>query len=127
VAQYADACNLTGEVPAVRRSLEVLHRHCAEVGRDPATIEVTHLSSVRMLPGGERAVAAGPSSGGSGRGRRGGVQAVTGTVEDHVLRARALQAAGVQHMIVSIDGVWDSPALDLFAEVVRELTPQATA
>jgi hypothetical protein len=108
----------------------VLHRHCAEVGRDPATIEVTHLSSVRMLPGGERANAAGPSSGGSGgsgRGRRGGVQAVTGTVEDHVLRARALQAAGVQHMIVSIDGVWDSPALALFAEVVRELTPQATA
>jgi F420-dependent oxidoreductase-like protein len=40
VAQYADACNLfdTG-ADGVRHKLEVLERHCADVGRDPAEIE----------------------------------------------------------------------------------------
>ncbi len=46
VARYADACNLFGEAPVVRHKVEVLHRHCAEVDRDPATIEVTQLSTV---------------------------------------------------------------------------------
>ena len=48
VAQYADACNLQGEPDAVRAALAVLHRHCADVGRDPAEIEVTHLSTIRI-------------------------------------------------------------------------------
>ena len=30
----------------VRRKVEVLRRHCADVGRDPAAVEVTHLSTV---------------------------------------------------------------------------------
>ena len=44
VARYADACNLHGEPERIRRKLEVLHRHCAELGRDPATVAVTRLS-----------------------------------------------------------------------------------
>ena len=58
VAQHADACNLFGEAAAVRHKVEVLRRHCAEVGRDPAAIEVTHLSTVlvggRPWPGSSR-------------------------------------------------------------------------
>jgi F420-dependent oxidoreductase-like protein len=41
VAQYADACNITGDVDVVRHKIEVLHRHCADVGRDPAEVSVT--------------------------------------------------------------------------------------
>jgi alkanesulfonate monooxygenase SsuD/methylene tetrahydromethanopterin reductase-like flavin-dependent oxidoreductase (luciferase family) len=42
VAQYADACNLFSlGTDEVRRKLEVLDRHCAEVGRDPASIQRT--------------------------------------------------------------------------------------
>lgn len=42
VAQYADACNLFAESPeVVRHKLEVLRRHCEDVGRDPAEIQVT--------------------------------------------------------------------------------------
>jgi hypothetical protein len=41
-----------------------------------------------------------------------------GTVEDHLLRVRALQAAGVQDVIVSLTGVWDSPAIERFGRVI---------
>src|SRR6266545_6582331 len=34
VAQYADACNLFGDVDTVRHKLAVLERHCRDVGRD---------------------------------------------------------------------------------------------
>jgi F420-dependent oxidoreductase-like protein len=44
VAQYADACNLFAPSPeVVAHKLEVLRRHCDEVGRDPATLATTIL------------------------------------------------------------------------------------
>ena len=36
VALYADQCNVTGDVNTLARKIDVLRRHCAEVGRDPA-------------------------------------------------------------------------------------------
>lgn len=45
VAQYADACNLFATSPeGVQHKLEVLARHCDDVGRDPADIRVTLLA-----------------------------------------------------------------------------------
>ncbi len=41
VAKYADACNFFEDAPGVERKLQVLGRHCEEVGRDPSSIEVT--------------------------------------------------------------------------------------
>jgi F420-dependent oxidoreductase-like protein len=42
VAQYADACNLFGSEPdELRHKLEVLDRHCADVGRDPSEVSRT--------------------------------------------------------------------------------------
>lgn len=46
VAQHADACNLHGDPAMIRHKLEVLHRHCAEVGRDPGEIRVTRLATL---------------------------------------------------------------------------------
>ena len=39
VARYADMWNAMGEVDMLRHKVEVLRRHCEEVGRDPAEIE----------------------------------------------------------------------------------------
>ena len=47
VAQYGDACNLFGNPDEVRHKLDVLERHCADVGRDPAEITKTILYTVR--------------------------------------------------------------------------------
>ena len=42
VARYADACNVFAGAPEdVRRKFDVLDRHCARVGRDPAEITRT--------------------------------------------------------------------------------------
>ena len=46
VAMYADACNIIGDAVTVAHKVEVLHRHCQDVGRDPAEIEVTALTMV---------------------------------------------------------------------------------
>lgn len=45
VARYADACNLFATDPAgVAHKLEVLDRHCEDVGRDPAEITRTMIT-----------------------------------------------------------------------------------
>jgi F420-dependent oxidoreductase-like protein len=44
VARYADKCNVTGDSGTLARKIDVLHRHCADVGRDPADIDVTWMS-----------------------------------------------------------------------------------
>jgi F420-dependent oxidoreductase-like protein len=46
VAQYADMCNFFGDVTMVRHKLDVLERHCENVGRDPSTILKTRLGSL---------------------------------------------------------------------------------
>ena len=41
VARYADIWNAMGPVELMRHKIEVLRRHCEDVGRDPAEIEFT--------------------------------------------------------------------------------------
>ncbi|HWF73949.1 MAG TPA: LLM class F420-dependent oxidoreductase [Solirubrobacteraceae bacterium] len=55
VAQYADACNLFGDLETIRHKLDVLERHCEAVGRDPATITKTRLGSLVIAETAERA------------------------------------------------------------------------
>jgi len=111
VARYADACNLFGDASTVRRKLDVLHRHCADVGRDPAAVRVTHLSSVHVShddkPDGDPAPAG----------------AVGGTVEEHVGRFRELAEAGVQTAIVRLGTDLDVAAVERFAEVIGAFRP----
>lgn len=43
-AEHGDACNLTTtDPPVLRRRIEVLRAHCADLGRDPAEVAVTVL------------------------------------------------------------------------------------
>lgn len=46
VAQYADACNVFGPVGKVRNLMSILDEHCSTLGRDPATICRTRLSTL---------------------------------------------------------------------------------
>jgi F420-dependent oxidoreductase-like protein len=43
VAAYADACNLFGDAPTIAHKVDVLRRHCNDLGRDRDEVEVTAL------------------------------------------------------------------------------------
>ena len=90
VARYADACNLFGDPGTVRHKVGVLHRHCADVDRDPDEVRVTHLST-----------------------------ADASSVDDHVGRYRQLAEAGVQTQIVNFSRLAGPEAVTAFAEVIR--------
>jgi F420-dependent oxidoreductase-like protein len=46
VARFADLCNITGDADTVRHKVSVLRDHCDAVGRDPAEITVSRLSTL---------------------------------------------------------------------------------
>jgi alkanesulfonate monooxygenase SsuD/methylene tetrahydromethanopterin reductase-like flavin-dependent oxidoreductase (luciferase family) len=56
VAQYADACNLFATTPeGIAHKLDVLKRHCDDVGRDVSQIRVTMMHSGDELHAGDPA------------------------------------------------------------------------
>jgi len=105
VAELADATNLQGEPADVATKLDVLHRYCAEIGRDPGDIRVTHLSEAGVLGG------------------RGGAAEryadVVGTVDELVGRYRSLADVGVTHAIVGLHNEGDPANVEAFAPVIE--------
>ena len=101
VARYADACNLF-DIPdggaTVRRKLEVLARHCEEVGRPYEAIEKT--LSTRLEVG--------------------------EPTEAFVRRSEAAAELGIEHMVVIASHPWTTEALSTLAAAVpalREVRP----
>jgi F420-dependent oxidoreductase-like protein len=56
VAQYADGCNVFGDVERSRHLMEVLDRHCEDVGRDPGEITRTRMGVAFVAPTHEEAL-----------------------------------------------------------------------
>ncbi len=50
VADYADACNLSGELATIRRKMVVLESHCVASGRDLSSITKTMLATLIIAP-----------------------------------------------------------------------------
>jgi alkanesulfonate monooxygenase SsuD/methylene tetrahydromethanopterin reductase-like flavin-dependent oxidoreductase (luciferase family)/predicted kinase len=119
VAELADACNLFGDAHTVARKCAVLHRHCDAVGRDPASVEVTHLSAALAAPDAasvSAAVDARTPTHASTRAVAARLHA--GTVDDHIHRVESLAAAGVQHVIVALSDLDDLGTVESFAAVM---------
>jgi alkanesulfonate monooxygenase SsuD/methylene tetrahydromethanopterin reductase-like flavin-dependent oxidoreductase (luciferase family) len=101
VARYADMCNLFGDPDTVQRKIDVLHRHCAVLERDPGEITVTQLSSAGLIASGAER----PSRD-------------HGTVDEQVGRYRELAEAGVQQVIVGVHGLGEVEPIERFGEVI---------
>ena len=101
VARHADMCNLFGDPDAVRRKIDVLHRHCAAIERDPGEITVTQLSTAGLIS----SAAQRPSHD-------------HGTVEEQIGRFRELAEAGVQEVIVGVHGLGEVEPVERFGEVI---------
>ena len=90
-AQYADIYN-TDTVFTAKRVTELwtnVRAACATVGRDPATLELTSFTSVRVLQPGESAQ---PDE-----------QAIVGTAEEVAAELRRFADAGVTHLILRFE------------------------
>jgi F420-dependent oxidoreductase-like protein len=101
VARYADACNLFGDPETVHHKIGVLHEHCAAEGRDPATVDVTHLASARVVASTEARDGEGAA-----------------TVEEHVGRYRELAESGVQTAIIGLADANGAESVSRFGEVI---------
>jgi alkanesulfonate monooxygenase SsuD/methylene tetrahydromethanopterin reductase-like flavin-dependent oxidoreductase (luciferase family) len=91
-ARWADQWNLPGgSVDDYRHKLEVLHRHCADVGRDPSAIEPS--IQVRFA----------------------------GKPEEVAEQAAAYGEAGARHIIVTFRPPYDAAVLEPVAQALRPL------
>ncbi|HVP21774.1 MAG TPA: LLM class F420-dependent oxidoreductase [Anaerolineaceae bacterium] len=101
VAKYADACNLflrLGE-EAMRHKLDVLKRHCDQVGRSYEEIEKTGLDTIQIAPG-------------------------SMTPFQLVEKCRGLSENGFQHVIFNMPNVSEIEPLEIIG---REAIPEIKA
>jgi alkanesulfonate monooxygenase SsuD/methylene tetrahydromethanopterin reductase-like flavin-dependent oxidoreductase (luciferase family) len=54
VAQYADQCNVAGDLDTVRHKIKVIEEHCASVGRDPSEIDITRMATLVVTDSAEQ-------------------------------------------------------------------------
>src|SRR6516162_7379102 len=57
VAQYADMCNFFGDAATVSHKVDVLRGHCKAIGRDPAEVTVSRLSTLVLTASEEESAA----------------------------------------------------------------------
>ena len=121
VAEQADGCNVPAEEHSLARRIEVLHRHCADVGRDPAEVEVTVLD----LPviGTDRDDTAARVERLRGRTPAAAFAARhhAGTAADHADRYRRLADAGVGTVFLSLPDLRDAEDLARSAPLLAAL------
>jgi F420-dependent oxidoreductase-like protein len=118
-AQYADAANVFGDAAAVRHKASVLRAHCLDVGRDPAAVTMTHLSTT--LVGADDAHVAALVEARRPRRRSAAWYTASvnaGTVEDHVGRFRELAEAGAAEVMVRLPDLEDPSSLERFAPII---------
>ncbi|HWC37095.1 MAG TPA: TIGR03560 family F420-dependent LLM class oxidoreductase [Acidimicrobiales bacterium] len=118
-ATYADACNLRGDPATVRHKVAVLAEHCRHVGRDPAQVGVTHLSTALVAPSRrELRAAVDRHRPRSSTPEEVGQRLGAGTVDEHIGRYRELAEAGVQTAIVSLPDLATPGSLEAFGQVI---------
>jgi hypothetical protein len=95
VARYGDACNLYAFDGAgmIRRKLEVLRRHCEELGRPYDDIERTAIGAFDLRPGGTSA-------------------------REAIEYCRTLAEGGIQHFIVSLHRVHEMTPLRIMEKEI---------
>jgi F420-dependent oxidoreductase-like protein len=98
VAKYANACNLFYRAGAgvLRQKIDILKKHCDEVGRNFDEIELTTLDSIHLAPG----------------------QMTSSEIID---RCQAACALGFRHIIFNMPNVYEIKPLEIIG---REVIPE---
>jgi F420-dependent oxidoreductase-like protein len=126
VAEHADVWNtFLGDVEQYRHKLEVLERHCADVGRDPGDIRKS-LTFRAVLREDERAVEERRRELGPGASARG--MTFLGTPDQCVERLRPFAALGGGDFLLAAPAPYDWQTIELVArEVAPALRTEVTA
>lgn len=121
VAQYADACNVRGDIATIEHKFSVLKEHCETIGRNYQSIHRTALTLCIIGDTDEQAQALVPN----------GVEAVfpgdvrsyglIGNMETIKRRIAAYEAAGVQELVITF---FDAPQLDTLHQFARAFVQQ---
>jgi F420-dependent oxidoreductase-like protein len=121
VAQYADACNLFGDVERIKHLLGVLEGHCENVGRDPAEITKTRMAVVLIAPTHEAAEAKGEAARqNAADDERRRAMMLAGDPDSVAEQAAAFRDAGIEGLTISLPDVHD---LETLALAGRTLAP----
>ena len=119
VAQYADAANVFGNPEAIRHKADVVARHCEDFERDPAEVEITHLTNT-LVADNRKALMA---SANRLRARNQTAEEFIslnrgGTTDQLVERFSDYHEAGASHSIVSMPDVADTGSIEAFGDVI---------
>ena len=114
VAQYGDACNVSGSLETIQHKFDVLKKHCEAVGRDYENIHRTVTLSCMIGETDEQAEAKVPA----GLPGRAAIMANALVGSPATLRKRLieLEKAGVQEIILRFSDVLNMDVLRFFAK-----------
>jgi F420-dependent oxidoreductase-like protein len=122
VAQYADGCNLFGDVDRVRHLLGVLDGHCEAVGRDPAEITRTRMATIAIGRTHEQALAKVDAMRAAGiPEERIRTAVIAGDPDTIAERAQAFADAGIEGLTIVVPDVHDLETVALAGATLSPL------
>ena len=113
VAQYGDACNVSGDLETIKRKFAVLKEHCGTVGRDYESI---HRTVARLCAIGETDEQARAKIPAALLGRPVAAGALIGNPDTIRHQLAELEAAGVQEVILGFPDILQLDSLRFFAQ-----------
>ncbi|MBV8559493.1 MAG: LLM class F420-dependent oxidoreductase [Acidimicrobiia bacterium] len=120
VAKYADISNVFGGPDTLRKNVEILHNHCADVGRDPSEIKVTRLGSLFLARSADEAEQLRQGVAGA-MGEEWAREAATfGDADSVGEQLQALVEAGAQELIFNLPLANDADDITAAGEVLKK-------
>jgi alkanesulfonate monooxygenase SsuD/methylene tetrahydromethanopterin reductase-like flavin-dependent oxidoreductase (luciferase family) len=120
VARYADMANLFGGPDTLRKNIEILHNHCADVGRDPTEVKVTRLGSLFLARSADEAEQMRQAVAGA-MGEDWAREAATfGDADSVGEQVRAVVDAGAQELIFNLPLANDADDVTAAGEVLKK-------
>jgi F420-dependent oxidoreductase-like protein len=113
VAQYADGCNVFGDLATAKHKMDVLDAHCERLGRDPSEITKTRLGVVVIAPTSEEAMAKVEFLKRLGLPENRLAMVMAGDPDSVAEQAAEFLAAGIEGMTVTLPDVHNLEALEL--------------
>jgi len=120
VAKYADMSNVFGGPDTLRKNVEILHNHCADVGRNPSEVKITRLGSLFLARSADEAQQLREGVAGA-MGEEWAREAATfGDADDVGEQVQALVEAGAQELIFNLPLANDADDVTAAGEVLKK-------